>query len=42
MFDAETIYNQWTFFPEDFDAFAAKLTFVESPPGTLTRTTSWM
>ncbi len=32
-FDAETRYNQWTVFPDEFDPVAAGLTFAPSPAG---------
>jgi uncharacterized protein YjbI with pentapeptide repeats len=33
LFSTDTVYNQWTVFPEDFDADAKGLTLVPSPPG---------
>ena len=33
VFNSETVYNQWTVFPENFDAEEAALTFVASPIG---------
>jgi uncharacterized protein YjbI with pentapeptide repeats len=34
-FDAATVYNQWTIFPQNFNPIAAGLTLVISPPGDL-------
>ena len=33
IFSPETVYNQWTQFPSDFNPVAAGLTFIESPAG---------
>jgi hypothetical protein len=33
LFNPETVYNQWTLFPDGFEPSEAGLTFVASPPG---------